>query len=66
MASDDATNRRMVRVPRAANDNWIAVADNLPDALVVEDWEIELLEAHMPDSLAGMIAANDNDQGTES
>ena len=61
MASNDGTTKRLVRVPHAANDNWFAVADNLPDALPVEDWEIGLLEAHMLDILAGMIPANDND-----
>ncbi len=58
---DGPAKKRLVRLPHAANDNWITVADTLPDALPVEDWEIDLLERHMLDILANMIAANDND-----
>ena len=67
MAADgkqDQANRavktRTVRVPEAANDNWIAVSDELPDPLPIEEWELELLEASLSDILAGMIPANDN------
>lgn len=61
-----ATGSRTVTLPQAANDNGIAVTDDLPEILPIGDWELDLLEAHMLDILAGMIPANDNDEGTTS
>jgi hypothetical protein len=51
---------RRMRVPRAANDNWIDVSDDLPESLSVEDRELDILETYMSDILTGMVAANDN------
>lgn len=58
--TDRTVRTRTVRIPKAANDNWIAVSDDLPDPLPIEEWELELLEADLSDIIAGMIPANDN------
>lgn len=55
-----ARKTRTVRIPKAANDNWIDVSDDLPESLSIGDWELELLDSHMWDILTDMIAANDN------
>lgn len=51
---------RRVSVPVAANDNEFTVSDSLPDAIAIEEWELEMLESHLSDILSQMIPANDN------
>lgn len=46
---------------KAANDNDFEVMDALSDSLPVTEAELRLIETHLADIVARLIAANDNE-----